>query len=73
MVQYTLGILVLLSASIQDHQLNNIIKCSTFLQVDYIQITQQSSVTQITLQFQPIFIFHHFYLHKHTIHPYNLH
>ena len=46
------GIAVLLSARIKWLQLNTIIKCSTFLQVDCIQINQQASVIKSTLQSQ---------------------
>ena len=58
-----LGIVVILSARIQDRQFNTLIKCYTFLQANYLQITQQASVSQITLQAQPILITHHVYLH----------
>ena len=48
-----LGIVVILSARIQDHQFKLFIKCSTLLQVYYIQINQQASVVHINLQAQP--------------------
>ena len=39
-----LDVVVILSARRQYNQFNNLIKCSTFLQVYYIQINQQASV-----------------------------
>ena len=48
-----LGIVVLLYERIQYHQFKNIIKCYTFLQVDYTQITPKASFIQSTLQAQP--------------------
>ena len=51
-----LGIVVILSTSRQYNQFNTLIKCSTFLEVYYLQITQQASVTQSTLQAQKVFI-----------------
>ena len=68
-----LVIVVILSPMRKYHQFNTLIKCSTFLQVDYLHNSQQASVTQSTLQAQPIYIYHRVSLHKHTIHPYNLH
>ena len=65
--------MVILSARIQDHQSNTLINFSTLLQVNYLQIAQQVSVTQITLQAQPIFIPHRVSIQKLTIRPYNLH
>ena len=62
--------MVLLSARRQDNQFNTIINCSPYLQVDYLQIKQQESVTRITLQAQPIFTPNHVSLHKYTIRPY---
>ena len=45
--------MVLLYANRKYNQFNTIIKCYTLLQVGYLQITQQVSITQRTLQAQP--------------------
>ena len=42
----------ILSERIQYHQFSAIIKCYNFLQVYYLQITQQASVLKSTLQAQ---------------------
>ena len=59
-----LGVVLISSVKIQDHHSKNLIRCSTFLQVDYIKITQQD---------QPIIIPHNVSLHEHPIHTYSLH
>ena len=72
-IKKCLGIVVILSASRKDNNFSTIINSYTFLQVEYLQITQQATVTQITLQAYPIFIPYHVSLHKHMIRTYNLH
>ena len=56
----------------QYHQFNTLVKCSTLLLVNYLQITQQASVTQRNLKPQPILIPQNLSLHEHMIQTYSL-
>ena len=48
-----LVIVVILFKMIKSHQCNTLIKCSTFLQVNSILITQQYSILKSSLQAKP--------------------
>ena len=71
-----LGKLDLISKRRQNIQLNTIIKCCTFLQVDYLFKKKTLNKPLSFREFyntNPIFISNYVYIHKHTFRSYHVH